>query len=413
MGVQSNEVSSRAADLVARTNVEYDILNESARQFQEFLQQRVAVGRLTVEEAQAANEAILKRLELFKESVKVQKESLALEQQRKFAEARQGLQGTLRTTGAGVRAGFTGRGAAEYERELLRSGSEELAQQLGELGQAIERRTQALGDAQSLATSINDSFKNAITVAILGGDVEQAISAALSTLGSRFLDIAFRPIEEILTQQLFSLFDPGGGGLLDEETVLRTQLNSKLAESVLAVDAFNKSLLAPATNQTATAFAGGTNVGSAVASQVASAAPSLLNAFVPGAGTALSVVGSAFGIGRAFGGFVAPGNVYPVGENGPELFVPGESGTIVDDPFAEVNAGLGAQPSLAEISSGDYSPGDVQVEYSGATLNFNGSEYVSKEDVPRIVNQAVKQSYGYTQNRLRSRPTDRRKLGMS
>ena len=118
--------------------------------------------------------------------------------------------------------------------------------------------------------------------------------------------------------------------------------------------------------------------------------------------------------GRASGGNVTSGQPYLVGENGPELFSPGQSGTISNSrAFGELRSTLDTFGQGAPDMSDDMGePGPVQVEYSGAVLNFNGSEYVSKEDVPRIVDQAVKQSYGYTQNRLRSRPTDRRKLGM-
>ena len=47
--------------------------------------------------------------------------------------------------------------------------------------------------------------------------------------------------------------------------------------------------------------------------------------------SALSSIGSFFGLGgvRANGGPVAAGTAYLVGERGPELFVPGSSGTVV------------------------------------------------------------------------------------
>jgi len=43
---------------------------------------------------------------------------------------------------------------------------------------------------------------------------------------------------------------------------------------------------------------------------------------------ALGQIFSGFGGGRAGGGFVAPGNAFLVGENGPEMFVPPQSGRI-------------------------------------------------------------------------------------
>jgi len=119
--------------------------------------------------------------------------------------------------------------------------------------------------------------------------------------------------------------------------------------------------------------------------------------------------------GRASGGNVTSGQPYLVGENGPELFSPGQSGTISNSrAFGELRGTLDTFGRGAPDLSDDMGePGPVQVDYSGAVLNFNGDQYVAQEDVPKIVDQAVKQSYGYTQNRLRTRPGDRRKLGMS
>ena len=119
-------------------------------------------------------------------------------------------------------------------------------------------------------------------------------------------------------------------------------------------------------------------------------------------------------IGRASGGNITAGQPYLVGENGPELFTPGSSGTMSNSrAFGELRSTLDTFGDGAPDLSDDMGePGPIQIDYSGAVLNFNGDQYVAREDVPRIVDQAVKQSYGYTQNRLRSRPTDRRRLGM-
>jgi SLT domain-containing protein len=46
-------------------------------------------------------------------------------------------------------------------------------------------------------------------------------------------------------------------------------------------------------------------------------------------GSMFSAVGSAFGGGKATGGPVTSDKFYLVGENGPELFAPGTSGTII------------------------------------------------------------------------------------
>ncbi len=74
----------------------------------------------------------------------------------------------------------------------------------------------------------------------------------------------------------------------------------------------------------------------------------------------VSVLGAALGLpGRATGGPVSPGRAYMVGEQGPEMFVPLASGTIVPNgPIARdvrvsisVNAPAGAAPELLARSS--------------------------------------------------------------
>lgn len=65
-------------------------------------------------------------------------------------------------------------------------------------------------------------------------------------------------------------------------------------------------------------------------------------------GTSLgSAIGSAFGLGKAGGGSVQPGTVYPVGERGPELFVPSTAGRIV--PNHMTGSGGGSQPANVTI----------------------------------------------------------------
>ena len=62
---------------------------------------------------------------------------------------------------------------------------------------------------------------------------------------------------------------------------------------------------------------------------------------IPGVGTVLNSVP-----GRALGGPVQAGETYMVGEKGPELFVPQNSGTIIpNDTLSNMSSGNGAQPT--------------------------------------------------------------------
>jgi phage-related minor tail protein len=54
-----------------------------------------------------------------------------------------------------------------------------------------------------------------------------------------------------------------------------------------------------------------------------------------------SLLGGLLGVGHADGGPVTAGKMYPVGERGPELFMPGTSGTII--PNHNLGSGGGIQ----------------------------------------------------------------------
>ena len=79
-----------------------------------------------------------------------------------------------------------------------------------------------------------------------------------------------------------------------------------------------------------------------------------------GGGGLLSLAGAILGLpGRATGGPVSPGRAYPVGERGPELFVPTASGSVAQ-PGGEardvrvsiaINAPVGSVPGVLERSS--------------------------------------------------------------
>lgn len=435
-GVGRTDNARALLQLQARAGVERDDQLKSLNEALLKLRESEAYESFSAEQITAIADATENRVRFLEESLALEQKILQARQAQQSLDTAGRLGTEARTTGAGIsRFGF-GRGAQEYESSLARNDPQELAEQFGRLGELLQKQADAISDSQQIAGSISDAFRNAITVAIAGGDIQQVAAGAFAALGEKFLEIAFRPLEDFLARQLFEILEVDTTRLqeqaqtlaqLAQENVARSANTAVVYENTAAFAAATATLKALQADALAAGL--GNKAAGGIANNIVSTAfGAVTGALVPGAkiGTGIGAAASAplssditriafspgLSLGRAFGGFVAPGSAYPVGENGPELFVPGESGTIVDDPFAAVNAGLGGQPSLADLSSGDSGPGNVQVEYSGATLNFNGSEYVAKEDVPRIVDQAVKQSYGYTQNRLRSRPTDRRRLGM-
>ena len=226
---------------------------------------------------------------------------------------------------------------------------------------------------------------------------------------------------EDLYQSALDVRDAMAGGASFEQASALVETRDRLRESVAELE--RAELVAQSLEQTLADGVGGAirglidgskDLSDALADVAQRLGDILLNAALSNLFGGLVPGGALTGlVGRASGGNVTSGQPYLVGENGPELFSPGQSGTISNNKaFGELRSTLDTFGQGAPDMTDDLPAPDFRVDYSGATLNFNGSEYVSKEDVPRIVNQAVKQSYGYTQNRLRSRPTDRRRLGM-
>ena len=113
-------------------------------------------------------------------------------------------------------------------------------------------------------------------------------------------------------------------------------------------------------------------------------------------------------IGKAAGGPVTGGRPYLIGEQGPELFMPGVSGNIVPNHL------------LSTYSPGNNSSaggtGPINVSYNGPQLNFNGDEYVPKSAVPELIataaRQGAKQGQAMTMSGLRNSRSQRSRVGL-
>lgn len=104
---------------------------------------------------------------------------------------------------------------------------------------------------------------------------------------------------------------------------------------------------------------------------------------------------------RAEGGPVSSGSSYLVGEQGPELFIPGVSGSILPNK------------QTAEVlkPAGDYGLGEPQpleVSYNGPQYVIRDEEYVRKADVNKI----IKASTAHTAGQMRSSVSFRRRTGI-
>ena len=156
---------------------------------------------------------------------------------------------------------------------------------------------------------------------------------------------------------------------------------------------------------------------------------------------------------RERGGLVDADRPYIVGEKGPELFIPNQSGEVLSNEdsraFAEAANTLiqpgtssGEPAAFSEEADVAFATGraalrgnserveqresqsfftetmmaessrPMEVKFNGPRLTFNEQDYVPAGAVPKIVNSAVKQSKAEIFADLKNRPSARRSLGM-
>jgi len=265
------------------------------------------------------------------------------------------------------------------------------AQQTQGIRDARAQADQAKSDAQSISSSITGGLKDVLKAAITGGDMKQALAGMLSNIGDRLLDIAMRPLEDMLTKSLTNMFSP---------QQVATQANTAALMQLTVT-------LQSAAMTGAAGGAGGFNPLGILGSVFG----------VAGAGFG----GGAFGAGfnplsttKLFPGGIFEGGGYTGnapraggldGKGGfPAILHPGE--TVTDHRASSARSAL----------NGGGGGENVNVTYSGPQLNFNGDEYLPKSAVNDIINSASRRGAAMgtkqTMDRLRQSPQTRRSLGI-
>jgi len=110
-------------------------------------------------------------------------------------------------------------------------------------------------------------------------------------------------------------------------------------------------------------------------------------------GSLLSGIGSFFGGARATGGPVSAGKAYLVGERGPELMVPGASGTVIpnhaisaaNSPLRGGGAASGGVVKLV-IEEGPQFASRVRAEATGVAVE------VTRATAPRLIDAAANET---------------------
>jgi len=126
-------------------------------------------------------------------------------------------------------------------------------------------------------------------------------------------------------------------------------------------------------------------------------------------------------VGKAVGGPVAGGTPYVVGEKGPELFVPGASGTIIPNDamsrYQRQNSSAGAANG-GTGAAGDGSPASWAMNFE--TTQFLGQDWVSKDQLmaamaateKRATAAGAKAGAQQVATKMRTSPAFRRQVGI-
>lgn len=213
----------------------------------------------------------------------------------------------------------------------------------------IDTQNQVAFAAQSMGGAFSNAFGDVVTGAKTG---QEALSGMLKSIASDFLGMAQKIIAQQLAMILYGTIMkalgvsmPGGGGM------------------------------------------GGGNY------------------FDPKTG--LGVAGPNFG--KANGGPVSGGQPYMVGERGPELFVPGQSGGVMRNE--DMRSLMGRSPA---------SGGAASMNFSFETTSIGGTEYVSREQLESAMavtrkqasNDGAKRGMNMTLDKMQNSPRTRTRIGL-
>ena len=112
---------------------------------------------------------------------------------------------------------------------------------------------------------------------------------------------------------------------------------------------------------------------------------------------------------KANGGSVSGGQPYLVGERGPELFVPGQSGGVMRNE--DMRSLMGRSPAAG---------GAASMNFSFETTSIGGTEYVSREQLESAMavtrkqasNDGAKRGMSMTLDKMQNSPRTRSKIGL-
>ena len=346
----------------------------------------------------------------------------------------QAMQRELMSTGQGIKAGFTGGASSKYDQIYGQTGDAALANQFAQAQGVLDQLQNAQADASALGGSIAGGFKAALVAAASGGDILGAFTAMFEGLGSKFLDMAFKPVEETLTQAVFGMLAPSQQqvsasmqNLSAAQVMLTASVNFQNAAAAMAAGGGGggggllKGLLSSAIGAIGGSFTGG----------LSSAIPTDAGGWGQAFATNLSFAGGGYtGNGARFGGVDGQGG-FPAILHPQETVIDhtqnalaqsrgalGGGGVTSDAAFSENRDALNTISSTSRerqverwITSG---AGSTEIKYS--RVGAGDLPFVTEQDMLQATRVAAQEGARMGQQRtmaaLKNNPGARRTIGI-
>lgn len=327
---------------------------------------------------------------------------------------------TLQTksTGLGLRAGFIGESGSAFEStfmDRIQAGDTEeaaldQAYAVAEATELYEEQRAVWDNLQKDILAVSDaiagSLTNGLADIILGArSIKDVGREVLESIGRSFLDSAQDQLGLMVQRQIMSMFGGADGALGSlfsaagpaslgsASTVAATQITTLGVSAASTAGMFQAMMLQLGASSAAS---GGGALGGifSVLGTVAGA--------IPGGAAAGAVSGGATGIGGAIdmlpglanGGGMQAGEARWTGERGPELFIPGISGTVIsaEDTQEAVAESLGlmggGEDAEGSYGSSDGLDGEYGTRESVSRMFSNISSKASKAEIMRELSQA-------------------------
>jgi len=381
-------------------------------------------------EVEATNVELLKATDLYKLATDQQKAKLEAltaetEELRKQNELRRRINELQRDTGivgAGLRSGLIGPAAQSFEDVLRAGGTRDQALAEARAAQALQDQQLIWDNLAKDITAVSDAIAGGLTQGLAdivtgARSIKEVGKEVLDSMARTFLDSAQQQLSVLLQRNIAGALG-GEGGLLNSVFGTGTGLAGASGPAALGAAASAAAppvaSLAPAalaassalqTLAASAAFSGAfSSVGGAVTSGIggafSAAAPNLLGSFFGGA----SPLPFSFGGFFADGGSTRPGEAYVVGEEGPELFIPGISGKVIPNKRT-------AQQKAAALQEADTDEGGtLDVRYEAKTIA--GERYVTEEQFRKGMTRAAKQGQAMAYSGMRNSGKVRSSIGM-